>query len=198
MIAFQSPREGGPPQIYVMHADGTEQKRLTNLRGFAGVPDWSPDCKRILFQVNENPTLQPAHWQIYLINANGSGLKPLTHDGFNDQVPKWSPDGLKIVFFSDKTGNNQIYTMLLDGSHWHRITNNRWDDSSGTWSPDGRKIAFTSDRGSGTDVYVMNADGTSERRLTSDHPGLGIPFFPLMDRGLCSPGVPRAQARFGS
>jgi len=84
MMAFQSPREGGQPQIYVMLADGSEQKRLTNLHGFAGVPDWSPDGKRILFQVNENPTLEPAHWQIYLINADGSGLKLLTHDAFND------------------------------------------------------------------------------------------------------------------
>jgi len=115
MIAFQSPRDGGEPQIYVMQADGSEQKRLSNLRGFAGVPDWSPDGKQILFQVNENPTLEPTHWQRYLINADGSGAKPLTHDRFNDQVPKWSPDGLKIAFFSDKTGNNQIYTMRTDG-----------------------------------------------------------------------------------
>ena len=50
LIAFQSPRDGGDVQIYLMRRDGTGQRRLVPTTGFCGVPVWSPSGRRLAFQ----------------------------------------------------------------------------------------------------------------------------------------------------
>jgi dipeptidyl aminopeptidase/acylaminoacyl peptidase len=40
-IAFTSQRDGNP-EIYVMHADGSRQTRLTNNPAIDDAPDWAP------------------------------------------------------------------------------------------------------------------------------------------------------------
>ena len=47
-IAFVSYRDGNP-EIYVMDADGKNQRRLTNRFADDDSPSWSPDGKRIAF-----------------------------------------------------------------------------------------------------------------------------------------------------
>ena len=55
-------------EIYVMNADGSEQRRLTRNR----VPDhagaWSPDGQMIAFVRAHGD-----HWDIYVMNPDGSG-----------------------------------------------------------------------------------------------------------------------------
>ena len=47
-IAFVSRRDGNP-EIYVMNADGKNQRRLTNNPARTYAPSWSPDGRRIAF-----------------------------------------------------------------------------------------------------------------------------------------------------
>ncbi len=47
-IAFCSNRDGNW-EIYIMNADGSERKRLTNNRADDLYPSWSPDGKKITF-----------------------------------------------------------------------------------------------------------------------------------------------------
>ena len=174
-IYFQSPRSDPMPQIYVMNADGSGQKQLTQNAGFSGVPLCSPDGSKILFQVNENPTLEPSHWQIYVMNADGSQQTNLSKNAANDQVPRWSADGRRILFFSDISGKDQLYVMDADGSHRARLTNDAFNNHTGVWSHDGKKIAFTSDRDGAWEIYTSDADGSHVLRLTHNAPGLGLP-----------------------
>ena len=150
------------PQIYVMNADGSEQKQLTHNAGFSGVPMCSPDGSKVLFQVNENPSLDPSHSQIYVMNADGSQQRNLSKNAANDQVPRWSAKGAKILFFSDISGKDQLYVMDADGSHRPRLTNDAFNNHTGVWSHDGKKIAFTSDRDGIWEIYTADADGSHD------------------------------------
>jgi hypothetical protein len=77
-IVFQSMRDGNP-EIYVMNADGSGQRRLTNHDGFDMAPSWSPDGSKIVFVTHrEGPPM------IYLMNADGSNPTRLVSGGALD------------------------------------------------------------------------------------------------------------------
>ena len=50
-IAFESDRDGGEGDIYVMNADGTNVTRLTNRpEHYDNSPAWSPDGRQIVYK----------------------------------------------------------------------------------------------------------------------------------------------------
>ena len=69
-----------------MNSDGTNVVQLTNLKGFAGVPVYSPDEKLIVFQWRETNNFQDnSKWRICLINIDGSGFRVITPGLANDR-----------------------------------------------------------------------------------------------------------------
>jgi Tol biopolymer transport system component len=175
-IAFQSPREDGHTNLYLMNADGSNQRRITAHRGFAGVPVWSPDGRRLAYQWR--PETEGARWQLMLMSVDPQGApEALTDGAANDQVPNWAPDGRRLVFYSDRTGIDQLYTMTIEG-RVTRLTSANAADRTGVFSPDGKSIAFLSTRdGEPAAAYVMGADGASVRRIGNVRPQYGAPFF---------------------
>jgi Tol biopolymer transport system component len=158
-IAFRSSRGSG---IWVMNADGSGQRRLTeNPRGDS-FPTWSPDGNRIAFARWEGSS-----FQIHIMSADGAGPMPITSAGSNFE-PAWSPDGATIAFSSDRDGNREIYAMRPDGAGQTNLTSNPALDTGADWSPDGRRIVFASNRDGDFDIYVMNADGSGVVQVTND------------------------------
>ena len=90
-------------EIWVMNADGSEQRQITNLGGANFAPFFHPDNKRILFSSNhENP--RGRNFDLFLVNLDGTGLtKVTTYDDF-DGFPMFSPDGTRLVFASNRFG----------------------------------------------------------------------------------------------
>jgi Tol biopolymer transport system component len=64
-IAFSSNVEDGTFQIYLMDANGSNQKKLTNGLSGAGSPAWSPDGSKIAFQALNNGA-----FAIFVMNEN--------------------------------------------------------------------------------------------------------------------------------
>jgi Tol biopolymer transport system component len=161
LIAFTSFRNG-KGDIYVMHPDGSHQRRLTTSKAHDDLPAWSPDGSRIAFTSDRSGSLK-----IWVMNANGTGQTQLTSGEGRDYSSTWSPDGSRIAFRSDRDGNAEIYTMNADGSDLQRLTNSPASDNSPAWGPDGR-ILFVTDRGTGfkSTVWVMNGDGSGQHRFT--------------------------------
>jgi Tol biopolymer transport system component len=152
-IAFRSERSG-EPEIWVMNADGTGQRRLAE--GLS--PAWSPDGSLIAFAGRAG---------LSVIGPDGTGLRvlPNTEGG---EYPSWSPDGSQIAFNSNLTGDHVMYIAQADGSKVLDLSRvgEGWQVA---WSPDGRSILFTSHRDhldNYTDVYLMRPDGSAVHRLT--------------------------------
>lgn len=173
LIAFSSDRDGNF-EIYVMNADGSRQRRLTNNEFGDSDPSWAPDRRRIAFATGRhaNPP-DDLNFEIYVINADGGGERRITHSpNVFDADPTWSPDGKNIAFRrvdwrrgDDENELSEIYVMNADGRGLRRLTNNAVEDSFPAWSPDGKKIAFTSARDGQREIYMMNPDGSGQRRL---------------------------------
>ena len=163
-------------RIYVVNADGSGERRLTNNRtpgpptpstvqsNFA--PAWSPDGRRIAF-VRTTGFLSPLG-EVWVMNADGTEQRRLTREasGWPYFALAWSPDGQKLAFTSDRDGNAEIYSINTDGSGLRRLTGNPKYDGDGAWSPDGRRIVFVSNRDGHSEVFVMNADGSGQRKLS--------------------------------
>jgi Tol biopolymer transport system component len=162
-IAYDSGRE-----IYVMNADGTQNRRLTRTAGsrsnYSGDPRWSPDGKKIVYVYSPISDGD----RIRIMDADGSHVHTLRFraDDDNEFLPDWAPDGSRIAFVSDKPLGNgltrlTVYTVNTDGTGLRKIMNPS-EIHSIRWSPDGRKLLVLTRFPS-----VVNADGS---RLHSFRP----------------------------
>jgi TolB protein len=110
-IAFISTR-AGPPQLYVMAADGTDQELLASFdfgaTGSTNAPDWSPDGASVVFhrEVSGSP-------QIFLVDVGARRVRQLTSSGRNED-PTWAPDGRHVAFISDRSGRRQIWIVDIE------------------------------------------------------------------------------------
>ena len=163
-IAFTSNRDGNV-EIYVVDADGENERRLTFHDEVDAELSWSPDGSRIAFNAREQ---KGGDFEIYVIDVSGRNRKQLTFNEAGDYTPTWDPKSDRILFSSnrdfpgatDVEGSRELYTMRLDGSDPIKITDFKAKTSTPVFSKEGQKIAFTSDMDGDYEIYTMNADGS--------------------------------------
>ncbi len=116
-IAFVSDKTGSP-KIYVMNADGSNQRLITP-HGYNTDPAWSPNpnINKIAFV-----RVEGSEANIFTINPDGTGEERLTWAWRRNENPSWSSDGHWITFASNRDGAYDIYMMYLNGSNTTRLT----------------------------------------------------------------------------
>jgi WD40 repeat protein len=97
-IAFASARAGNY-DIYVIDADGTNERRLTSYAGYDMDPAWSPDGEWIVYAGGGDSF---RHIQIHVMHADGSDDRALTSDEATNRFPAWSLDG-RLAWSRDGT-----------------------------------------------------------------------------------------------
>jgi Tol biopolymer transport system component len=87
--------------IWVMNADGSNKRQVTNLNKASFAPYFFPDGKRIIFSSNVADP-KGRDFDLYIVNVDGSGLERITYYESFDGFPMFSPDGKKLVFASNR------------------------------------------------------------------------------------------------
>src|SRR5687767_12594120 len=102
-------------EIYIMRADGTEQRRLTKVNGYDGGPFFSPDGKRIVWRRFDEQGLIADVWTM---NIDGSDQRQITHFKSMSWAPYIHPSGEYLLFASNKLGfeNFEVFMVDLAGS----------------------------------------------------------------------------------
>ena len=91
-------------EIWVMNADGSNQRQVTRLGGANFAPSFTPDGRRIVFSSNHRNPRGPRaqNFDLFLVNLDGTGLEAVTTAGEFDGFPMFSPDGRRLVFASNR------------------------------------------------------------------------------------------------
>jgi len=99
-------------ELWVMNADGSGQRQITQLGGANFGPSWTPDGRRLIFSSNYT---QPhsGNFDLYLVNLDGTGLERVTTSDTFDGFPMFSPDGRKLVWASNRHDAKATETNLF-------------------------------------------------------------------------------------
>jgi TolB protein len=128
-IAYASQDAAHELHVWTMHADGSNQRQITQVaaqEGRAQWPVWSPDSRQLAIQVGRyNSTESTSHiWVVNLTTSLATKLVP--HDQrVLDETPAWFPDGKHIAFQSNRSGRMSIWAMKSDGTELRQITGGR-------------------------------------------------------------------------
>ncbi len=153
--------------IFIMNADGSDVRQLTDVAGYDGGPFFSPDGKRICWRrFSENG----ATAEIMTMNIDGSDQRQLTRLGAMSWAPFYHPSGEYLIFTTNKHGfgNFELYLIDVEGkSQPTRVTDTDGFDGLASFTPDGKKITWTSNRnasdlGSRTGSQIFLGDWNHE------------------------------------
>jgi len=88
-------------EIWVMDADGSNKRQLTENGAANFAPFFHPGGEKIIFSSNLHGG-GPRDFDLYLIGVDGSGLERVTSSPGFDSFPMFSPDGRYLVWGSHR------------------------------------------------------------------------------------------------
>ena len=154
-------------EIYIMRADGSQPRRLTNAVGYDGGPFFFPDGSRIIWRRFDEQGLIADVWTA---KPDGTDARQITKFGAMSWAPYVHPSGQYVLFASNKLGfeNFEVFMVDIDGRKEPvRITYADGFDGLPVPSPDGRRVAWTSSRGGGREGQVFLAEWSHDRALAA-------------------------------
>lgn len=164
-IIFQSTRDKLQcDQIFVMNADGSDQRMVSTGKGRTTCGYFLPDNKHIVYaSTHEGGDACPAapdrskgyvwavypSYDIFLATDDGKLLRKLTDAPGYDAEATVNFKAKKIVYTSMASGDLDMWEMALDGSKKKRLTTTPGYDGGAFYSRDGKKLIWRANHPSG-------------------------------------------------
>src|SRR5215831_11881626 len=152
-------------EIYLMRADGSAQRRLTNAPGYDGGPFFTHDGSRIVWRRFDERGLIADVWTM---KADGSDQRQITDFGAMSWAPYEHPSGEYFIFSSNKLGfeNFELFLVDVQGTKEPvRVTYSDGFDGLPVPSPDGTMLAWTSSRAGGSAGQLFLAQWNHQKAL---------------------------------
>lgn len=154
-------------QVWVVEADGTGARQLTDWPGSALPLDWSPDGRWILVQSDRD-----GDWDLWLVSADGTEERHLTDEDGMESFARFSPDGTLVAFTADLRVDADLWLVGADGQDPRPIaTGEPTDEWLPAWSPDGDELVyFRTPRGALTapEMWRSRSDGSRPRKVATE------------------------------
>jgi dipeptidyl aminopeptidase/acylaminoacyl peptidase len=170
-LSFLSGRPGAPKvkgsQVWVLDRRGGEARQLTDVKGSLSAYEWSPDSKKLLLTIAEDPEAEAKDKD----KGDDKGKdkpKPIVIDRYHF---KKDTEG----YLSTDSRPDLLYLYEIESRKLEKLTTDKkFEEGDAAWSPDGKLVAFISnhdadpDRTNNADVFVVAATPNSApRKLTT-------------------------------
>ncbi|MDQ8160881.1 MAG: hypothetical protein P3C12_15865, partial [Gemmatimonadota bacterium] len=165
-------------------ASGKATKVTSGAYTVSGVPNWSPDGKKLGFRASPTPMIRDERGNAYVVDVASLALDAITTTNDAESAPQFSPDGKTLAFTMlphemapHKDGimprtlrNARLVTFDLAT---RAITNHAradFDVSPGAprWSPDGKELWFTASDRVWNTLYAYDVAGKRYSKRTTD------------------------------
>ena len=133
-------------------ATGTSDSLFAFGRRNIRAPAWSPDGRRVAFQLSAGDSVSVDEIWIYSFDTRSAERAWATNA--NLSAPRWSPDGEWIAYTSDELGAPEVFVRRLTaGSVPVRVSTAGGDFPR--WSPRGNEVFYRAPNGSIMSVRIV-------------------------------------------
>ncbi len=154
-------------ELYIMKADGSDLRRLTDNPGYDGGPFFSQDGKKIIWR---RFTADGGSAEVYTMNVDGTGEKAITRLGAMSWAPYFHPSGDYAIFATSIQSfrNFELYLVDAEGKGEPvRVTYSEGFDGLPVFSPDGTRLSWSSSRTGDKkpQIFMASWDDAEARKL---------------------------------
>ena len=176
-IAFTAQRQGRT-LLYVMQADGTNARVVTDALELQGSPAWAPDGKSITCAAGD-------HGVPHLFRVPLDGRSPAVLVQEYSMDPIWSPDGRFVVYSGPDIGTTFSVKAAAADSTPHPLpvlTLTRGARHM-TFLPGGQSLVLLRGEIQHKNLWLINLETGAERQLTNLAPDFDIRDFDVSPDG---------------
>ncbi len=163
-IAFLKRDDKRSADIYLYDIEKRKQSRLPSDTAKKNALSWSPDGKKIAYNVSRKGDKQDVIVDICVLDLLTRSITQVTQSNpYKSYSPEWSPDSEKIAYYLEKgDGHDQIW-LTDDQGNFH--TNLTRDTTTHNYFPswiDERTVFYTQSPGS---IITMRIDSGKKEKI---------------------------------
>ncbi len=160
----------GNRDIWLLDLSRGTSTRFTFDPAQDGLPVWSPDSTRIVFE-----SKRKGPYDLYLKMATGAASEGPLFESANDKWPMdWSKDGKYLLYFEvNPTTRGDLMALPMSGADKKpvMIAASPFEERNGQFSPDGKWVAYETDESRRFEILVQSFPSPSIKFQLSTNGG---------------------------